>query len=279
MVFYDNIDVAINGSGILAESAAIAQVNYLDPAYVLEKRGEMSQPVKDSIRSKIDIGYFVEVDHEPSLGIVDSIKKFRTDDHNAKPFTVEIANISGSFYLEDYQLRIQPNQIVKAAVSFVSYDPLSGDVSTKRVGSDAINYNQTNSFAHGWTTFVTNSGVAREFPTYSFEYQFRASWNPIYSIGNPYPKQVQLLNAGEMLVLTRDDFKHVQFSGQQATEAFASEHGNDYVVDAVRLNLLCDSNTGQCLQIGMSGGVIVNSRLQAQVGEMVRSKIGINRNY
>ena len=279
MVFYDNIDVAINGSGILAESASIAQVNYLAPAYILEKRGEMSQPVKDSIRSKIDIGYLVEVDHEPSLGIVNSIKEFRTDDHDAKPFVVEVANISGSFYLEDYQLRIQPNQTVKASASFVSYDPLSGDVSTKRVGSEAINYNQTNSLAHGWTTYVTNSGVAREIPTYSFEYQFRASWNPIYAIGQPFPRQVQLLNAGEMIVITKDDYKHVQFSGQKAGDAFASEYGNDLVVEAVRLNLLCDSDTGKCLQIGMSGGVVVNSRLQANIGDMVRNKIGINRNY
>ena len=279
MVFYDNIDVAINGSGILAESARISQVNYLDPAYVLEKRGEMSQPVKDSIRSKIDIGYFVEVDHEPSLGIVDSIKKFRTDDHDAKPFTVEVANISGSFYLEDYSIRVQPNQTVKASASFVSYDPLTGDIGAKRVGDNAINYNQTNSLAHGWTTYITNSGVAREVPTYEFEYQFRAQWNPIYAIGRPYPKQVQLLSAGEMLVFTRDKFKHVQFSGEKVEDAFGADFDNDFTIEAIRLNLLCDSDTGQCLQIGMSGGVVVNSSLNATVGELVKSKIGMNRNY
>jgi len=279
MVFYDNIDIAINGSGILADSASISQVNYLDPAYILEKRGEMSQPVKDSIRSTMDISYFVEVDNEPSMGIVNSIKQFRTDDHEAQPFVIELANISGSFYLEDYSMRVQPNATVRAQASFVSYHPLTGDIGVKRTGENAIAYNKSSSLAHGWTTFITNSGTAREVPIYEFTYQFRAQWNPLYTIGHTYPRQVQLLSAGEMIVLDKDNFRHISFSGEKVEEAFLADYGDDLNIDVVRLQLHCDEDATKKLEIGISGGTIVNSRLQTQIGEMARSKIGINRNY
>jgi hypothetical protein len=176
-------------------------------------------------------------------------------------------------------MRIQPNSTVKASASFVSYHPLTGDVGTKRTGENAITYNKSNSLAHGWTTFITNSGTAREVPIYEFSYQFRAQWNPIYTIGHTYPRQVQLLSAGEMIVLDKDDFRHIAFSGEKATDAFQSIYGDDFNIDMIRLQLKCDEDATKKLEIGMSGGVIVNSRLQTQVGEMIRTKIGINRNY
>jgi hypothetical protein len=303
MIFYDNVDVVINGSGILAQSANISQVNYLDPAYILEKRGEMSQPVKDSIRSKLGVRYLVQVDYEPCLAIVDSIKKFRTDDHIAPSFVVEVANISGSFYLEDYSMSIQPNQTVDANATFVSYEPLTGDIGEKRDGENAINYtpevtpgvNQQPNLAHGWTTFVTDSSTARSFPIYKFDYQFRAQWNPIYTMGHKFPRQVQLLNAGEMLVLERDNFKHITFSGEKAetglTEYAEADGGDgDFNIDVVQVNLLCEDNiewpadiadiaSYPHLEISISGGIIVNSRLDVTVGEALKSKIGINKNY
>ena len=86
MLYFDNIDVVVNGTGVLVEQATLSSQNYLDPAYVLDKRGELSQPVTDSIRQELSLTYFVEVDNEPNLEIVQSLKNFRQDDFDAKPY-------------------------------------------------------------------------------------------------------------------------------------------------------------------------------------------------
>jgi hypothetical protein len=279
MVYFDNCDVVINGSGILADSASVQSVNYLDPAYVLEKRGEAGQPVKDSIRSMVQISYMVEADNEPNLEIIETIKQFRSDDHVAKGFTVEVAGVSGTFYVQDYTLALKPNSAAQASVQFVTYEPLKGSLSSKKVGGDAVNYNQSNSIVNGWNTFITSSGAHGEFPTYDFSYQFRAQWVPIYAIGGKYPKQVQLMNASEMLNLTSSVHRHITFSGERAEDAFSTEFGSDMVIEAFEVDLLCDSLENSHLSLTMSGGLVVNTSLEARVGDIVRTKIGVNRNY
>jgi len=279
MVYFDNCDVVVNGSGILAESASVQSVNYLDPAYVLEKRGEAGQPVKDSIRSMIDINYLVEADNEPNLEIIETIKQFREDDYVAKGFSVEVAGVSGTFYIQDYRLGIQPNGAAKANVQFVTYEPLGGSLSSKKVGGDAIDYNKSNSIVNGWSTFVTSSGAHAEFPTYDFQYQFRAQWVPIYAMGAKYPKQVQLMNASEMLNLTSNIHRHITFSGEKAEDAFSVEFGSDMSIEAFEVDLLCDSSENSNLALTMSGGLVVNTSIEARVGDIVKTKIGVNRNY
>ena len=102
MLYFDNIDVVVNGTGVLVEQATLSSQNYLKPAYVLDKRGELSQPVADSIRQELSLTYFVEVDNEPNLEIVQSLKNFRRDDFDTKPYLLEIGGVSGEYYLQDF---------------------------------------------------------------------------------------------------------------------------------------------------------------------------------
>ena len=278
MLYFDNIDVAVNGTGVLVEQATLSSQNYLDPAYVLDKRGELSQPVTDSIRHELNLSYFVEVDNEPNLEIVDSLKKFREDDFDAKPFVIEIGGVSGEYYLQDYRTNFVPNSITKATVSFVGYTPTSGYLQAKKQGDQKINYNKSSSFSNGWSTYVTNSGNYFELPTLDVQYNFRAAWNPVYSIGGKYPLQVQLMNASELTVFTREEFTHVTFSGEKIEDTMTQFSG-DGTFDALTVNYICDNDDQKQLSFTMTGALVVRSSIQAQVGDVVRTKVAVNRNY
>jgi len=278
VLYFDNIDAVVNGTGILVEQATISSQNYLDPAYILEKRGELSQPVTDSIRHTLDLSYFVEVDNEPNLEIVNSLKQFREDDYQASPYVIEVGGVSGEYFLQDYRTNFVPNKITKASVTFVGFTPTSGYLQPKKTGVQKVNYNKSSSFSNGWTTFASNSGNYFQLPTLDLQYNFRAAWNPIYTIGSKYPKQVQLLNASELAVFTREEFHHVTFSGQPVGEAM-SQFSADKTFDALTVNYLCDSSNSEQLSFDISGSVIVRTSIQAQVGDVVRTKVAVNRNY
>ena len=72
-----------------------------------------------------------------------------------------------------------------------------------------------NQLSHGWTSFISSATNYKDIPTYSFEYNLNARWQPIYIIGNKYPIQIQLLGGQESLKLVRDVYKEVQFSGEE----------------------------------------------------------------
>ena len=278
MVYFDNCDIAVNGSGLLATSATLASVNNLDPAYILEMRGEMGKPPTDSIRNTLTMEYFIEGDNEPNLEILNSIKAFRTDDHIAKPFPVEVAGVIGNFYLQNYQFSVTPNQIVNASVSYVCYEPLTGDLSPKKKGAGEIDYNKSNSLVHGWTTYVASSGNAIEIPTYKLDYKFAASYTPIYTIGKKFPKQVQMLSASEEVDFERDRYKHIVFSGEKAAEALPN-FADDGDFDLFEVESLCDPLQTGRLNISISGAIVTNTSLKAAVGNHVRTSVSVAKHY
>jgi len=282
MVYFDNCDVAVNGSGVMATSANIQSQNYLDPAYILEMRGEMSKPAADSIRNVLNIDYYVEVDNEPNIEIINSIKAFRQDDHVAKPFPVEVAGITGNFYLQSYSFAVEPNKVTHARASFICYDQLTGngDLSTKKKGDEGIDYNKSNSLAHGWTTYVASSGTHIEVPTYKMDYGFNAEYKPIYTIGRKFPKQVQMIKANEEIKFMRDKYKHIVFSGEKAEEALPNFE-NDSEADLFEIEALCGSEESQTnqLKILVSGAVVTSTAVIAGVGKQVRTAVSVNRNY
>ena len=87
----------------------------------------------------------------------------------------------------------------------------------------------------------------------------------------------QLLNASELTVFTRE-FTHVTFSGQPVEETM-SQFSSDSTFDALTVNYICDNTDQKQLSFTMTGALVVRSSIQAQVGDVVRTKTAINRNY
>lgn len=100
----------------------------------------------------------------------------------------------------------------------------------------------------------------------------------MYSIGGKYPLQVQLMNASELTVFTREEFTHVTFSGEKIEDTMTQFSG-DGTFDALTVNYICDNDDQKQLSFTMTGALVVRSSIQAQVGDVVRTKVAVNRNY
>lgn len=199
MINFSDIDVIVNGTGITAESVSINSQNSTSPAYVLGYEGTIGNPQTGPITNKINLSYLLELGTETNFASVNDIKNNPTGWTGVR---IEVANLTGhNCYLEDYQLQLVPNDMVRASASYVSYNDISGSLNVK---SQTVNYS-TGKFAHSWSTSLSPTLL-------SFDYSFRADWQPVYIIGSGNkPVEVLFNGANEnfgILSLQNIQIKH-----------------------------------------------------------------------
>src|SRR3990167_6777018 len=217
MVFFDKCDVAVNGTGIMADSASLSSENVLTPIYVVGYKGIKDNSPGGNIKNTFQINYFIEPNRSPNFSIINDIKTF-TNDNTWTPQTVEIGTITGfSSYLQSFNLKVPLNQPAKASVSYVSFNPTSG-VLQDSIGS--IGYDETSelNLLHGWSTFITSSGNYTSIKIFDFEYGITVNWSPIYTLGRFYPNQVELMGGAERLTIVTDNFYEANFYGTGVDE-------------------------------------------------------------
>jgi hypothetical protein len=122
MLEFKDCDVIINGQGVLCENASLNYLNSLRPMYLVGNQEVKNIPA-GSIRSNVDISYFLKVDNDPVFAIIQSIKNNPFD---LSPVILKVAGISGSFFLERVSLKCLPNTTNRVAATFVSFEFLSG---------------------------------------------------------------------------------------------------------------------------------------------------------
>lgn len=271
MVYFDNCDVIVNGSGLLADSASLNIDNSLIPIYVLGKKGIVNQSPNGPLRSTFQFSYIPEVSNEPNYNCTQIINQLLNDIYYSG-VSLEIGGIIGTnCYLQSYSLKATPNNLIKVAASYISFTPTFGQIKNKTSG---IIYDLTNTLGHGWTTYVLSTGDFLSVPTYEFAYDFKANWEPIYTIGNPYPIQVKLLEGEEKITIVRDTSYNIDFSGNNACNQLFSCSTNDQSIDVMSVSLLCQSNfsTGNATIIPSQNnfsGIIVDNPQAVFVGSWI----------
>ncbi len=80
-----------------------------------------------------------------------------------------------------------------------------------------------------------------QIPTYEFSYEFRAAWEPIYSIGNKYPVQVKLIQGDERMTITRDSFYNINFSGDSTCKNLLMCSFDDSTIQMAGLSVICNN--------------------------------------
>lgn len=273
IIYYDNVDLLVNNTGILANAASINSINTLEPAYVLGNKGIINISPNGPIKSTISISYFPEVDKEPSYGALTSLKTL-TNETGWTGIRIELANITGyNCYLTSYTLRASPNEITSASVTYDTFVPLSGDITAKRTG---ISYHTNDRWLHGWTAYVTHTGDYLTDPTYEFEYNFNAQWEPVYVLGQKFPIEVHLRQASERIAFVRDSYKHIQFSGEHVSGNYIT--GNSLNINMMDISWVCGTlNSG--LLFNVSGAKISETLLSVVSEEFVRNRVAIQKFY
>src|SRR5437868_1527142 len=99
MLHFRNAKVAINGTGIMADTASLDLSNNLTPILAVGKRGMINLTPNGELTANISFSYPLEPGNEPIKGIVNYIKN-NVDTAGNQAFVVELAGITGSYYLD-----------------------------------------------------------------------------------------------------------------------------------------------------------------------------------
>lgn len=267
MIYYDQCDVVLNGSGIMAESAEIGVSPSLAPIYSLGRRGVWNQTPTAPITSNISINYYLESFFDHNKNTIDFIKTGDVTTY-APCSTIIIGNVTGSGYLDSFSFTAQPNSPIMANASYTCFHELIGDLQQK---NNRYGYNKTNSsgLAHGYTLHVTSSGNSQIIPTYSLNYSFSADWKPMYKIGDKNPIQINYLGANERFVLNRDVYTGLNLISGVSMTGYLNVTG-DTNLDIISLNSVANTTNLSTMNFNLSGAKVSNNLISAQIDDFVR---------
>jgi len=276
---FDNCDVAINKSGILAQNASISTNNSIEAAYCLGYVRPINQLPFGPIQTTFNASYIPEISQEPNYAVVNKIKVM-LNDSGYMGEKVELAGLTHNYcYLDDYSLKVSTNNLVEAGVSYSTFWELCGDLRQK---SNRIDYINRGNVCHSWTTQILGSGDYLLRPVYDFNYDFKVSWQPIYIIGSKSPTEVKLLGAQESISFMMDIYRNISFTGEDVYGNLLEGNGGN--IQFKNLSIMCSDGCGSTgddgsLSINISGFKIKSVNPAVQVGQFLRVQYQASKYY
>ncbi|SRR3990167_518630 len=284
MYQHDRINVLINGSGLLAESASLNSSNQLSPNYQIGKRGIASITASGPIKNVFNFSYTPKLDYDSAFIDCSGLKDLVNDLYFTGSI-IEFGGITGyNCYLQSYSLHAEPNVLVKAQASYISFNELSGTLLPKKA---IPTMNEANAIAWGPTVYITTQTGYYLTPVFSFDYNFQADFEPIYTFGRAFPSQINFMGASENMTFIRDNFIKVYFTGKDAY----NNEANSYIVNSGTedpfinmLDIAFTCNTGleerfPSFVFNISGAKITNSEMNVRVDDYLKSTTTIVNYY
>lgn len=273
MLSFKDCEVSVSGSHLIADSASISQENSVSPVYSIRYNGPITMAPNNSIKNRIQIDYTVETNQEPNFYLAKNIRDYVFDDY---PVEIIIGGITGNGYLASYNLNIEPNNTIKASVTYNTYEELEGEISNQPASAVA-GYNLLNGsgVGHYWTTYAKLGNETATGSLLQGNYSFRASWSPIYTIGQASPSQVKFLNAEENFSFLSEYNLYVTFSGDEFTSKFTD-------VEMIEINNISSdwsSANNNSLKIYPASGTIVNHGVEFTQSSPILSQTDIVKHY
>lgn len=274
---FDKVDVIVNNSGILATNATISTNNSIEGYYSIGYARSAGQLASGPTKSTFNATYIPVISQEPNYAIISKIRNMVIDSgyYGEK---IELAGIvSENYFLTNYSISIQPNNIAESNVSYVNYWELCGSLKEK---SNRIDYLNDGDIKHAWSTYILTSGSSITNPVYEFVYNFNADWQPIYTIGRKFPVEMKLLNISESISFNMDSYRNILFTGELVYNNLLNNNNGN--LEFKNISLICEDN---CEDVGASNGLLLNISgfkinsidVGSQVGEMVRTKYSATR--
>lgn len=275
-IFFQNVDSTINGTGILAESAAISSRNSVQPVYAVGKIGQRGQAPFGPLTSTFQFNYIPELNSEPNIDIRNLIINL-TGDHAYSGVQLVIGGMTGSnCYLQRLGIEADTNEPVKASVAFSTFTPVSGQPSVK---TGTTSYNAKNAYAHGWSVHIQDTGNSQSTPTYNFSYGLDVQWEPVYIMGQTKPANVKLMAARETVAFSRDVARNILHSGENLSGFLDGTTGDMRLLD---ITFSCSSDpdtTLPSIRIPLSGFTIIESDVSANLNDFLHVRSLATRGY
>tara|TARA_R110000822_G_scaffold67572_7_gene164496 strand:+ start:3286 stop:4119 length:834 start_codon:yes stop_codon:yes gene_type:complete len=277
MLFFDQTDVTVNGTGILAQSASLDIASNVQPFKSVGKRGIINQGPVGPKQNSAQASYLIELDNEPNYQTVDYLRNFNSTTQEVDPLTLNFGGVSGLFYLQSYSLQAQPNSPIQASVSYVGFNQTSGQVKEKS-GTVSYNASSGSGIAFGFSAYLTTTGTYSVPGDFAFSYDFSAAYTPIYRLGSTEPLVVKLMGGSETMSVIRTGIYDPSFSGVKASDVLFDMNGSTGI-QIFGLKFLCDNDTSESLNINISGAVVSTTSVSYGVGQIALTETSFNKYF
>lgn len=282
MINFENVYVAVDNTGILAQQASISQSNSLGQVNQVGRIGTVDEVANGPKQTNFRISYLMDVTSEPCYEVLRNIKNM-LNDSVFKKTQLAVANISGEGYLTEYSFSASPNQPIAVSVNFSCYNEISGNLEEKRTGNT---FNSNPSIGHSWGFVTETIDGYKEDPVNSFNYNFSCRWIPVYIVGQQTPKQVLFDGGIESISLIRDFFTGINYSGDNSEGVLLKETSDGNHVRIKDLNFNCSLGYLDSLEssenekvFNLENSKIVFSELSVSLDEPALTKFDIIKHY
>ena len=267
MKYFNECDVVFNsrfGSGlVLAQNASITVNRNINSTYTIGRQNSSQMFKTKADETNVEFTYFPNIS-DPIYKCFDYIKTgifTNSFPETNIPVQVALAGVSGSFYPSRYSLTVNPNSKIQASVSLSSFSNISGSLNNKT----AINNLASGSgIAHSWNAKV--SGTAALYNVLDFAYGISINWNPIYSVGQQRPRQVDLSAGEETFDFTIENFNS-NFSNTDLSTA-----------ENAKINITTFGDQSIMI-INTSGSKIDSSNMSINLDDFAKNKISLKRSF
>lgn len=267
MKFFNECEVIFNsrfGSGlVLAQNASIGVARSINSTYVIGRQNASQVLKTKADETNIEFTYLPNIS-DPIYKCFDYIKTGVFTGSFPElfiPVQVSIAGISGSFYPSRFGLSVNPNSKIQASVSFSSFSDISGSLTSKSVIN---NLNSGSGIAHSWNAKV--SGTAGLYNVLDCSYDMSLNWNPIYSVGQRRPRQIDLSAGQETFNFTIEDAN--------------SNFSNTSLLTAENAKINITTFGEQSIMIlNTSGSRIDSSDISINLDDFAKNKITLKRTF
>lgn len=302
MISFEQCDVTINGTGIVAESAILESNAPLAAAPILGHTYPYAYAKQGFIRTSAQINYVIESDREPNFGMVTFHKNY-TGEAGINPIPIVVGGVTGQFYLNSWSLSSSEHEPIKASVSYIGFTPLSGSLAQK---SNTVQYNvgSGSGFAHVYIAQLSmrfqNDGNQNALVTrytskniFAFNYEFRTSLNPVHVIGSKYPSEVKHFGAQESVRILHNHFTPIDSTGNSPYTGLGLPSVSSLTLGNPPTNVPefvihlrpWDQITSLTLfprekpSISISNGIVTSNQVAVGVGDIIKVETTVEKTY
>lgn len=273
-IYYDQCEVKINNTGVLAVSANFNSDITLGPVYTLGKRKPFKKQITTGPSSStFQISYLINPTGDPAFNTVKEIKNFISAPTNYDGVTIGFAGVTGQkCFLNNYSLKIEPNNVITAQASYITYEPVVTNTlfqtprnlnNPNTASADSIAHSSRTNLVSGRNIFAKNTASELIADLYSLTYTFACNLTPIYALGQQTPVEVKPIRAQETVNITENLFTKLVYTGEN-------------IPLKIQMSGLLDSNS---FTIEMPDAFVNNSTIESNLDDIVRSSKTIVQYY
>jgi hypothetical protein len=273
-IYYDQCEVQINNTGVLAVSANLNSDITMGPVYTLGKRKPFKKQITTGPSSStFQISYLINPTGDPAFNTVKEIKNFISAPTNYNGVTIGFAGVTGQkCYLNNYAFKIEPNNVVTAQVSYITYEPVITNTlfqtprdlaNPNNASADSIAHSTKTNLVSGRNIFAKGTASALTGDLYNLSYTFTCNLTPIYTLGQQTPVEVKPIRAQETVNMTENLFTKLVYTGEN-------------IPLKIQISGLLDSNS---FTIEMPDAFVNNSTIESNLDDIVRATKTIVQYY